>query len=138
MRVDMLNVWENGKLRSMKTSECCLAFSEILRTKKYEIIEEWVIKVTSILEIANEQSKPVLIDHLPEVISNLSDILELEGRQKTHAQEIKKRTIQYDDRSGCRVALLEKLALVIGKFETHPLFLFTYRVGRVGGLNFFK
>lgn len=74
----------------MKTSECCLGFCQILRSNKNEIISEWVAKVTVVLDVASEQSKPVLIDHLPEVISNLSDILEYEGQKKLYAQELKK------------------------------------------------
>lgn len=75
----------------MKTKVSCLGFCKILRDNKVEIIELWKERIKKVLDVANDQSTLVLIDHLPQIISNLSDILESEGQDNVDINELKKK-----------------------------------------------
>ena len=75
----------------METKLCCASFCKILRSKKDEIIKLWADRVKKTLEIANEQPSYILIDHLPELISSLSDILENESLEHPKKIEPKKK-----------------------------------------------
>lgn len=75
----------------MEAKISCLGFCKILRENKDEIIEIWKERIKKILDVANDQSPIVLIDHLPEVLSNLSDILESESLGDVERQELKKK-----------------------------------------------
>lgn len=76
----------------MKTKKSCLGFCQTLREKKDEIIESWKKEIKEVLAVAKNQSTLVLVDHLPEIISNLSDILECEGQDIIDEVEIKKKS----------------------------------------------
>lgn len=76
----------------MKTKKSCLNFCQILREKKDEIIESWKEEIKEVLAVANDQSPLILVDHLPEIISNLSDILECEGQDIIDQVEIEKKS----------------------------------------------
>lgn len=77
----------------MKTSECCLGFCHIIRAEKQEIISDWIQRIRQVIEEAKTQSQPVLVDHVPQILDNLSDILEVESLGGEYEKEIKKQEL---------------------------------------------
>ncbi len=75
----------------MKTKISCLGFCKTLRENEKEIIETWKERIIKILDVANDQSPLILVDHLPQVLSNLSDILESESQGDAEREELKKK-----------------------------------------------
>ena len=74
----------------MKTSDCCMQFCNIIRLEKKEIISDWIALIKTVIVEAKEQSRPVLVDHIPQILDNLSDLLEVEAQGEDHKKEIKK------------------------------------------------
>lgn len=75
----------------MKTKLACIGFCKILRDNKEEIINLWKERIKKVLDVANDQSALILIDHLPQIISNLSDILESEGQDVVDTDDLRKK-----------------------------------------------
>jgi signal transduction histidine kinase len=76
----------------MKTKKNCVGLCQTLREKKNEIIEAWKKEIKEVLAVANDQPPLILVDHLSEIISNLSDILECAGQDHVDQDEIKKKS----------------------------------------------
>ena len=74
----------------MKTSDCCIQFCNIIRLEKKEIISDWIALIKTVIVEAKEHSKPVLVDHIPQILDNLSDLLEIEAQGEDYKKEIKK------------------------------------------------
>lgn len=67
-----------------------MQFCNIIRAEKAEIISDWVEQIKIVIKEAKEYSKPVLVDHIPQILDNLSDLLEIESQGEDYKKEIKK------------------------------------------------
>lgn len=77
----------------MKTTNASTNLYKILRDEKDVIISLWKERVKVILDVASEQSNLILIDHLPEIILNLSDILENNSTGESNSKEIERKAV---------------------------------------------
>lgn len=75
----------------MKTKNVCHELSKILKNDKEEIVQTWEKRVKEIIGSASKHSNLVLIDHLPELISNLSEILENKSQGNSYSKELEKK-----------------------------------------------
>ena len=75
----------------MKTKNVCHELSKILKNDKEEIVQTWEKRVKKIIGSASKHSNLVLIDHLPELISNLSEILENKSQGNSNSKELEKK-----------------------------------------------
>lgn len=75
----------------MKTKIVCHELSKILKNDKDEIVQTWEKRVKKIIGSASKHSNLVLIDHLPELISNLSEILENKSQGNSNSKELEKK-----------------------------------------------